>query len=465
MNPSKDTTIAVQIIIPVHNASSTIIETVQSALRQQYVTLPNNLEIHVCCFDDGSTDNSWELLQSLLPSNGQSRNEDHSDERRIIPATLHLQRHDTSRGAGFARNRAVDLLASSSQQPTILCWLDADDLMVPTRVAEQVDSLLSLPQDEQPRTLLGCQFTRDPPTATWHYTQWANSLSEERLWLEQFREVTIIQPTWMMWKSRFHELGGYIEAPVDKDLPVHAMVDPASDNQQTLRLAEDLRFFYTHIQHDGLLKVVRKPLVIYRHVPGRSQSSATPRKLLLRIRVLAFSQFILRQAWNICSDDHPKNYFCIWGAGRDGKDFYKALTPELQACVYCFADVDDQKIIHIQKNMNIPIVHYSLLAHSAETRTQLHQAWCEQDESREGRIDKGRPSSSSSSIQTVTTESTEPPLKKQRLTYLANSKLDMALLSQIPVVVCVAMYRTNGALERNVQSIGRTEGKDLWFFH
>merc|ERR1712154_346791 len=38
------------------------------------------------------------------------------------------------------------------------------------------------------------------------------------------------------------------------------------------------------------------------------------------------------------------------------------------------------------------------------------------------------------------------------------------LLPTLPVVVCVAMYRTNGVLESNVMSIGRTEGDDLWFF-
>jgi hypothetical protein len=34
----------------------------------------------------------------------------------------------------------------------------------------------------------------------------------------------------------------------------------------------------------------------------------------------------------------------------------------------------------------------------------------------------------------------------------------------LPVVVCVAMYRTNGALESNVKSIERQEGVDLWYF-
>ena len=36
--------------------------------------------------------------------------------------------------------------------------------------------------------------------------------------------------------------------------------------------------------------------------------------------------------------------------------------------------------------------------------------------------------------------------------------------SKLPVVVCVAMYRTNGVLEKNCSMIGRNEGEDLWHF-
>ena len=34
------------------------------------------------------------------------------------------------------------------------------------------------------------------------------------------------------------------------------------------------------------------------------------------------------------------------GAGRDGKDFYKALQPQYQSRVICFVDVDPQKLQH-----------------------------------------------------------------------------------------------------------------------
>jgi len=42
--------------------------------------------------------------------------------------------------------------------------------------------------------------------------------------------------------------------------------------------------------------------------------------------------------------------------------------------------------------------------------------------------------------------------------------IESECLTKMPVVVCVAMYRTNGILERNVAAIGRTEGADLWHF-
>ena len=48
-----------------------------------------------------------------------------------------------------------------------------------------------------------------------------------------------------------------------------------------------------------------------------------------------------------------------------------------------------------------------------------------------------------------------------------NDKQNLKLietLHELPVVVCVAMYRSNGILEKNVANIGRKEGFDLWHF-
>lgn len=42
-----------------------------------------------------------------------------------------------------------------------------------------------------------------------HYTNWLNNLKDEDLMKYQYREVLIIQPTWMMTRETFDRVGGY----------------------------------------------------------------------------------------------------------------------------------------------------------------------------------------------------------------------------------------------------------------
>ena len=63
---------------------------------------------------------------------------------------------------------------------------------------------------------------------------------------------------------------------------------------------------------------------------------------------------------------------------------------------------------------------------------------------------------------------TSTPVKKRKLLHNLGPKdstdLEVESLTKLPVVACVAMHRTNGVLEKNVKSIGREEGVDLWHF-
>ena len=336
--------ILVDIIVPVYNAERTLNEAVDSAMTQR---IPEHLvtdfinakiNISVCCFDDGSTDDSWDLLQRL-----QAKYSRKADARSAqanttnISSKLYIRSSDdgVARGAGYARNRAVeirnsihDTMEETNSDHHFLCLLDSDDTMHPTRVAEQVSCMMSLCKDERKRTLLGCNFDRDPPESTWHYAKWANGLSHERLMLERFREVTIIQPTWMMCRSRWEECKGYVEAlPTNVDANQNIsnqnyssfLIHPDHDTSESIKLAEDLRFFHCHLYSNGLLRLHKSEkeasLVTYRH-SGSSQSFRTPRKLLLQLRVLAFENSILR------CDEHWQQHdgkFVVWGAGRDGK--------------------------------------------------------------------------------------------------------------------------------------------------
>jgi hypothetical protein len=483
--------IEVDVIIPVHNAGKTICEAVESALSQE---IPENLrevlsryriDLAVCCYDDGSTDESWSLLHDL-----QEKDKKKDKGNPAISSVLLIKASDdgVARGAGYARNRAVNIRdekrfsSSTRADHKFLCLLDSDDTMHPARVAEQLHCMLALQRDERERMLIGCQFDRDPPDSTWHYARWANGLTDERLMLERFREITVLQPTWMLCRSRWSSLGGEIEAPhpdgkestadvISKDKTSSlCLIHPDYDTQQTLRLAEDLRFFHAHLASNGMLRLHRTktPLVTYRH-SGTSQSFQTSRKLLLHLRVLALETNILRSdpLWQ-----HHDGRFVVWGAGRDGKDFVKALSQDMRRRVYCFVDVDEKKIDHgyyvnREIDVRIPIVHFSMLASDPGTRRQLKQNWEEGLENNEieGRIDKGKGPSADDAVATEATKTTPVPRRKKRKTHALNlSDLDTSMLSTLPVVVCVAMYRTNGALEKNVMSIGRTEGVDLWHF-
>lgn len=278
--------VEVDVIVPVHNASLTLREAVLSALRQRprprttttttrngrdegsfddgdprqagSASLPEarqqpepelEIVVHVCCHDDGSTDDSWKVLQELLVehlasrdlSNSTSASAATSDDAASSTAApspasdddewyweshllLSKSNDGVSRGAGYARNRAVELRPNlcarrlgndgsddnadgsivdstkQQQQPErhqFLCMLDSDDVMDECRIVEQVTHIMSLSPSEQQRCLLGCNFVRLPEGSTAHYTEWANSLNDERLGLERFREVTVLQPTWV----------------------------------------------------------------------------------------------------------------------------------------------------------------------------------------------------------------------------------------------------------------------------
>jgi hypothetical protein len=417
-----------------------------------------------------------------------------------------------SRGAGYARNQAVKLRdncdnrQNHTQKPLhhFLCILDSDDIMHPTRVAEQTFAMMSLGYDKDgahlcQKTLMGCQFDRIPTDSTWHYQNWANSLTDERVYLEKFRECTFIQPTWFMARDWFDSLGGYLEAPVvhgenrglkrklddilgDTETQHYQLIHPTELTQppkepekSTLRLAEDLRLWYTHLRAGGKLHLHRTshPLVSYRHRSGMSQSSGTPRKLLLKLRATAWEDLIYYGNQNNNQSSNStiwsKNGFAIWGAGRDGKDFLKALSPQVASSVVCFVDVDKKKIDEIKWYDNpglgkrIPIWHFSVLQNAVgngETATKPEFF---------GRIDKRKENAVShlQNQQVSDNNRTEQQLvcthQLEKNDVLHNNlPISKEVLANLPVVVCVAMYRTNGAMESNVASIGRKEGETLW---
>jgi len=578
--------IFVDVIVPVHNAEETIEETVKSAMSQsvpayllssgggdddpsttpccdkssvldKYKRHPLNdvtIDIAICCHNDGSTDSSLDLLYKLCDYKKEHNNEKQCENNRFkINTKILIGSNDDgiAKGAGAARNRAASLrsqqcpVGNMDKQLYFLCLLDSDDVMHPHRIAHQVSVMMALVTEERNATLLGTTFDRIPKDSTWHYTHWANNLKDERLMLERFRELTILQPTWMMTKQRFELLGGYIESSElggdalsrKKEVEcnsVYKLIHPKYDTEQSLKLAEDLRIFHAHLSYpygtecstehrSGTLKLIRtvEPLLSYRHREGQSQSSLTPRKLLLQLRTKAFADTIILR-----NEKWTKGGFIIWGAGRDGKDFFKALPEDLKECVRAFVDVDEKKIASGYYSMakeiestigqeksekkqkkkrecyKIPLVHFSLIANDDDKRKELIEIWVNGrgDDEISGRITKQKhfnekvqlceedialPQKRRGDVDSITATAKKRPKKdvvntdmieKDILSKLLQRKvhaipkkdvvntdmIEKNILSKLPVVVCVAMNRTNGVLEANVKNIGRQEGINLW---
>ncbi|CAD7959197.1 unnamed protein product [Amoebophrya sp. A120] len=162
-------------------------------------------------------------------------------------------------GEAGARNRGI---ADISPDAEFICTMDGDDIMLRNRVALQVQEFIPVGNEDddhtaglfncssthkekeakaianehpvhsrtttnQPRrqgapenvtemrkvnlqnAIVGANFDRTPANSTHRYTEWANELDLCGLWLDQFREVTLIHPTWFMRRETFEVAGGY----------------------------------------------------------------------------------------------------------------------------------------------------------------------------------------------------------------------------------------------------------------
>lgn len=266
--------------------------------------------------------------------------------------------------------------------------------------------------------LVGGGFVREPAGSTAAYTTWANSLSREDLYTQQWKECTVIQPTWFMRRSTFELIGGYDELPprcamttaasvttsaagctvpashissnvasevLDVDCGLLSRpptrIDRSNLASHTLHIPfpEDTIFLHRHLHAGGQLDRVMHSILTYRYSAG-SETWKMPRQQLLRVRVALFEERVLQLPTRAASvnagagaggqseSEHESGItppsasstliegsassggvvhwdtFSIWGAGRDGKAFYNALSPAGKARVIAFCDIDPKKI-------------------------------------------------------------------------------------------------------------------------
>ncbi|KAK7501529.1 hypothetical protein BaRGS_00007333 [Batillaria attramentaria] len=300
--------------MPVHNGERWLEECLLSVVSQ---TFQGQMELSV--YNDGSKDGTGTILEKWKDRLGE----------RQITVVIAGHEEDTPRGVGYAKNKAV-----SQSSGEFLCFLDADDVMHEDRVSQQ-----HIAAQAHPSAIVGCQFHREPEGSTSRFTDWANSLTPEQLYTQIYTShgPTVIMPTWFCKRQVFDRVGGFDEG--GKGVP------------------EDLIFFYRHLELGGQVLRVDRDLLMYRYHPEATTFSVKE-ETIWNVRV----EYIQKRLLNTWTN------FSIWSAGKQGRRFFRSLSPANQTKVQMFCDVDEKKIqkqcytYEESKNRpkpKIPIVHFS----------------------------------------------------------------------------------------------------------
>ena len=179
--------------MPVHNDAAYLDECIQSTIHQEY----SNWEY--CIVNDGSTDSSsWKL------------NKWSKTDKRIHYISCPHQ------GIVPALNTAAKLASGS-----IIARMDADDIMHPKRLSEQVSFL----NENSEVGLIGSCFRHFSdaqsefiPKWVLHHEEWSNRiLNSEDIHNALFAESPIAHPTFCMRREVFDKLGGYHDNPWAED--------------------------------------------------------------------------------------------------------------------------------------------------------------------------------------------------------------------------------------------------------
>jgi glycosyltransferase involved in cell wall biosynthesis len=176
----------VSVIIPTYNRANIISRAIRSVLAQTY----ENFEIII--IDDGSTDNTEEVIQSF-------------SERRI-----RYLRHKVNRGRGTVRNKAL-----TEARGEYIAFLDDDDEWLPTKLERQLQVFKTSDIENLGlvlcgMTVIGSNFIREwcPPQRGWMYEYFLSMISLGISWL----------PCWLVKKNLVTEVGPFDNLSSGQDI-------------------------------------------------------------------------------------------------------------------------------------------------------------------------------------------------------------------------------------------------------
>jgi glycosyltransferase involved in cell wall biosynthesis len=238
-----ETAPVVSVIIPAYNAEKFVAEAIESSLQQTY---PNT---EVIVVDDGSTDDTPVVIRRHLPA-------------------IRYYRQANSGGCAVPRNTGI---AHSSG--ALLCFLDADDVMLPDRVASQVDFLLRHPD-------VGLVFSdyrnfdESGPCPESHF-ETCPRLSSRLLGA---RELVLDDPRAHLTEENFGIAGSFLVRRKE--------LNHAPGFEATLRACEDFHFYFRLARHTRVGLVNRIGMMRRLHQDNMSSDSARMLSEGIRSRAL-----------------------------------------------------------------------------------------------------------------------------------------------------------------------------------
>jgi len=280
---------AISVLMPVHNAATTLPGAVQSILDQ------TEADWELLAVDDGSTDGSEEILRDCARRDARVR---------VLAGPHRGVVHALNRGLAAARGR-------------LIARMDADDLCAPERLARQRSYL-----DAHPTVgLAACQvrFGGDEDRAAGYarHVAWTNSLcAHEAISLARFVESPLAHPSVMFRREVPMQHGAYRQG----DFP------------------EDYELWLRWLEAGVRMEKLADTLLVWRDSPGRL-SRRDPRyaaEAFHRVKAGYLARWL-----TLHNARHPR--VVLWGAGRVTRRRARLLQAEGIA-IDAYVDIDPRKI-------------------------------------------------------------------------------------------------------------------------
>ncbi len=272
--------------MPALNAASTLKGALKSLTEQSFT------DHEILIYDDGSSDNTAALIEQAASSDHRIRL---VGSKRV--GLVQALRHTVARA-----------------DAEYIARMDADDISHPNRLTEQVAFLDAQSQLALASCLIRCFPDEAVAGGMRRYEQWLNSLTNaDEIERDIFIESPLCHPSVLMRRQAFELAGGYV----------------ADGNP------EDYGLWLRFVERGLKMAKVQKVLFRWRESPHRLTRSSS------RYAPMRFFELKLKHL--LKGPLKGKSDICLWGAGKSGKMWSKALK-QAGLQVTAFIDVDPNKV-------------------------------------------------------------------------------------------------------------------------